>query len=82
MICLAATRQSFDDLQKIKHARRLTVNAIATLEPFTQKLLQIWSYKFYHATENKILSKSPGGATFQTTSSLRTEAEFFSKILV
>ena len=35
-----------------------------TIELFYAKLLEIWSYKFYHTKENPILSVSSGGATF------------------
>ena len=74
MIFLGWGRKSW-----VSHAGRL--KCYSNIRTFYAKLLQIWSYKFYHATENKILSISPGGATFQTTSPLRTEADFFSKIL-
>ena len=59
----------------IHHAGRL--NCYSNIRTFYAKLLQIGSYKFYHAKENKMLSISPGGATFQTTSPLRTEAILF-----
>ena len=64
-----------------KHLHDLRLKCYSNIRTFYAKLLQISSYKFYHATENNILSISLGGATFQTTSSLRTEADFFSKIL-
>jgi len=59
------------------HAGRL--DCYSNIRTFYAKLLQIRSYKFYHAKENKIWSISPGGATFQTTSPLRTEAILFSQ---
>ena len=66
-------------IEILLHAGRL--NCYSNIRTFYAKLLQIWSYKFHHAAENEILNISPGGTTFQTTSPLRTEADFFSKIL-